>query len=46
MIPVFIAGLGVKEWLVPHPVFWTQVFIKPPEIERLGRATGLGPARG
>lgn len=32
--------------VVPHPVFWTQVIIKPPELERLGRATGAWPARG
>jgi hypothetical protein len=31
---------------VPHPVSWTQVFIKPPWRMRLGRATGLWPARG
>jgi hypothetical protein len=35
----------VWEWrlsIVPHPVFWTQVFLKPPERVRLGRAIG-GP---
>src|SRR5665647_1997021 len=29
--------------IVPHPVFCTQVFIKPPEIERLGRASAPWP---
>lgn len=31
---------------VPHPVFWTQVFLKPPGRLRLGRATEPWPARG
>ena len=31
---------------VPHPVSWTQVFIKPLERVRLGRATGPWPGRG
>ena len=31
---------------VPHPVSWTQVFIKPLERVRLRRATGRWPARG
>ena len=32
--------------IVPHPVFWTQDFIKPPEQVRLGRAIEPWPARG
>jgi hypothetical protein len=26
---------------VPHPVFWTQVILKPPSRLSFGRATGL-----
>ena len=36
----------LRKPFVPHPVSWTQVFIKPLERERLGRATGPWPAKG
>lgn len=32
--------------IVPHPVFWTQVFFKRPWRWGFGWAIGLGPARG
>jgi len=37
---------GVAHQRVPHPVFWTQVFLKPPLRVRLGRTTAPWPARG
>jgi hypothetical protein len=46
--PVVIRDIPLSRGLniVPHPVFWTQVFFKPPWRLSAGRAIASWPARG
>jgi len=46
ILAIEVTERPIEKARVPHPVSWTQVFIKPLERVRLRRATGRWPARG